>query len=173
MKKWNFALALVIATGILWRFGQPDFSLKKAKPEPASVVEVNTVTISDLPDFKEDLSAEHLIDYGSEETTALKDLELVRDALEVFLYSVKIPGALPTSGNREIVRALCGDNAYRIRIVNPISVYFNETGEIVDRWGSPLYFHFEDASDPGLRSAGPDQKMWTSDDISYGENQAE
>lgn len=167
MKKWIIALSLLSITGVLWKLGKPDRSVPI---QVDSEVEVEMVTISDLPEVKEDLSAEHLIGFGSKSSTAQKDLELVRDAIEVFLYSVKVPAALPTSGNQAIVRALCGENAYRIRFVNPNAPFFNESGEILDRWGSPLYFHFEEASDPGIRSAGPDRQMWTEDDLVHGED---
>jgi hypothetical protein len=33
-----------------------------------------------------------------------------------------------------------------------------------------LFFHFVEADDVGLRSAGPDRVMWTADDVLMGEH---
>ena len=41
----------------------------------------------------------------------------------------------------------------------------NAKGQLVDRWGSPLFFHVRDANRIDLRSAGPDGEMWTADDL--------
>jgi len=42
---------------------------------------------------------------------------------------------------------------------------FNEQGQLIDRWATPLFFHVRDTSRIDIRSAGPDQKMWTPDDL--------
>ena len=36
---------------------------------------------------------------------------------------------------------------------------------MVDRWGSPLFFHAVGDQRFEIRSAGPDQEMWSGDDI--------
>ena len=118
---------------------------------------------------KEDLSAEHLQGFGGPNSDIRRDLTMLRDALDALVRSVKVPGALPTAGNREVVRALAGDNAYRIRFIDPAAEFINDAGEITDRWGSPIWFHFVEADDPGLRSAGPDRELWTDDDVLHGE----
>ena len=153
--KWILIGLVVLATG--W------ILVSRSEPAASTSPHERLEIIDDLPEPKEDLSGEFFQGYGE---SAEKDLDLVRDAIEVFNYSVKIPGALPTAGNREIVRALCGENAYGIRFLDPSSKFFNGDGELVDRWGTPLYFHFQSAEEPGIRSAGPDRKMWTDDDLS-------
>jgi hypothetical protein len=47
----------------------------------------------------------------------------------------------------------------------PPHVCLNARGQLVDRWGSPLFFHVRDVSRIDLRSAGPDREMWTADDL--------
>jgi hypothetical protein len=36
---------------------------------------------------------------------------------------------------------------------------------LLDRWGTPYYFHPIARNVLGLRSAGPDGKLWTADDV--------
>jgi hypothetical protein len=120
--------------------------------------------------FTEDLAAEFLQGYGSAASSPEKDLEQVKDVVDAFVRSVKIPGALPTGSNRELVAALAGENPHRIRFLDPAAPYLNADGELLDRWQVPLFFHFVEADDVGLRSAGPDRVMWTADDVLMGEH---
>jgi hypothetical protein len=120
--------------------------------------------------FTEDLSAEHLVGYGTAASDPQRDLEMVKDAVDAFVRSIKIPGALPTGSNRELVAALAGENAHRIRFIDPASPFINGDGELLDRWQVPLFFHFVEADDVGVRSAGPDRVLWTADDVMMGEH---
>ena len=123
------------------------------------------MTAEPVMNLEKDLSAEYLKGYGGATNTPLDDLVLVADVVEGFRIRVKAPDALPTGENKEIVAALLGDNPYRIRFIDPDSPVLNDSGELVDRWGTPLFFHFVEVSDVGLRSAGPDRQMWTDDDV--------
>ncbi|NNM28014.1 MAG: hypothetical protein HKO57_00710, partial [Akkermansiaceae bacterium] len=107
--------------------------------------------------------------YGGPDSSPAADLVLVQDVLAAYLYTIKVPDALPTAGNREIVSALSGDNPYRIRFIDPPIELLNPDGELTDRWGTPLFFHFVEAGEPAIRSAGPDRQMWTGDDLLNGE----
>jgi hypothetical protein len=69
-------------------------------------------------------------------------------------------GENPVGTNEEITKALQGDNPKQIE-TNRISAH----GELVDPWGTPLFFHQLSAKDMEIRSAGPDKIMWTSDDL--------
>jgi dienelactone hydrolase len=71
---------------------------------------------------------------------------------------------------RELVAALAGENAHRIRFIDPASPFINADGELLDRWQVPLFFHFVEADDVGVRSAGPDRVLWTADDVMMGEH---
>lgn len=175
--KWGLAvLLLIIVFFFVFRGGREE-AVPRPKPEPApapSPVPAKEVTPSAAPSGEatpplEDLSAGYLQGYGEEGADPRRDLALVKDVIEAFSYSVKVPDALPTAGNREIVRALQGENAYRIRFVTPGARFLNDDGELLDRWGTPLHFHFVEASDVAIRSAGPDRTMWTADDLGHGE----
>ena len=41
----------------------------------------------------------------------------------------------------------------------------NARGELVDNWGTPFFFHSLSRTEMEIRSAGPDHKMWTGDDL--------
>jgi len=158
-------LAVLIAAALLWWPSDPPEA-----PLPA-VAESPVATADVAPSrFTEDLSAEHLVGYGTTASDPQRDLGMVKDAVDAFVRAIKIPGALPTGSNRELVAALAGENAHRIRFIDPASRFINADGELVDRWQTPLFFHFVEADDVGVRSAGPDRAMWTADDVLMGEH---
>lgn len=109
--------------------------------------------------------SDELEGYGASTKGAEDDLLLVRNVIEMFNLHIKKRGALPTWGNREIMQALQGDNIYKMRFVRSDFEFLNENGEIVDRWGYPLIFHFVKADYPEVKSRGPDGKLGTSDDV--------
>ncbi|MFZ0826479.1 MAG: hypothetical protein WAO02_03560 [Verrucomicrobiia bacterium] len=72
----------------------------------------------------------------------------------------------PIGTNPEITAALAGNNPKQINFIKPeAGMRINEGGELVDAWGTPLFFHQLSGTDTEVRSAGPDRKMWTPDDL--------
>ncbi len=74
-------------------------------------------------------------------------------------------GQNPVGSNPEITRALLGGNATGARFLDRAGVQLNERGESVDEWGTPYFFHAVSGSIMEVRSAGPDRKLFTEDDI--------
>jgi hypothetical protein len=71
----------------------------------------------------------------------------------------------PVGTNAEITAALAGRNQLRLVLLPPDPPAINPAGDLCDRWGTPFFFHAESATKMEIRSAGPDQKMWTDDDL--------
>jgi hypothetical protein len=74
-------------------------------------------------------------------------------------------GANPEGTNAEIMRKVLGANNAHVRFDLPEGQALNEKGELLDRWGTPYFFHQLSAKEMEIRSAGPDRKFYTSDDI--------
>ena len=74
-------------------------------------------------------------------------------------------GGNPVGTNPEITAALNGQNPRQANFINPeAGMRTNGNGELVDAWGIPYFFHQLSGTEMEIRSAGPDRKMWTSDD---------
>jgi hypothetical protein len=41
----------------------------------------------------------------------------------------------------------------------------NAQGELMDRWGSPYFFHVESSTEMEIRSAGQDGRFYSEDDV--------
>jgi hypothetical protein len=70
----------------------------------------------------------------------------------------------PVGTNEEIAAALNGGNPKGARLA-PEDSTVNGEGKLVDRWGTPYFFHQMSATSMEIHSAGPDKKMGTEDDI--------
>ena len=168
--RWAVAIALLgVACFFVFREDGSDDEIPEGRRDPSPPGGESAGGVVETPELTEDLSGDYLLGYGAAASSPEQDLGLVKDVLTAFQYTIKVPDALPTAGNREIVQALLGRNAYKIRFLAPAFPFLNEDGELVDRWRTPLYFHFVEATEVGIRSAGPDRKMWTDDDVVTGE----
>lgn len=90
------------------------------------------------------------------------ELEHVRSMLSDFRTRM---GENPVGTNAEIMKAVMGGNPAKARLGPPEGQSLNENGELVDQWGTPYFFHQLSKTSMEIRSAGPDGKMWTTDDV--------
>lgn len=74
-------------------------------------------------------------------------------------------GENPVGSNAEIMRAVMGGNEAKANLGPPPGQQVNEKGELVDRWGTPYFFHQVSKNSMEIRSAGPDARLWTADDV--------
>jgi len=105
-------------------------------------------------------NAERLNDPDS---TVNEDLQIVGELLRVYTRYI---GSAPEGGlNEEIVACFRGKNPMKITFLGSDNAKLNEAGELLDRFGTPYYFHPVSADQIEVRSAGPDQKLWSNDDV--------
>ena len=106
-----------------------------------------------------------LATYGSPSGTVEQDLTWVGRLLENARVLIKGDNPLPLGSNAEIMAALMGRNGRREALLSSNHPSLGANGELLDRWGTPLFFHAQSASRIEIRSAGPDRLMWTADDV--------
>ncbi len=90
-----------------------------------------------------------------------RDLEIVNEFMH--LYSKAFQGN-PVGMNEDITASLTGRNPLR-GVLFPPNSQMIVNGQIVDRWGTPYWFHSNSATQMEIRSAGPDKTLFTPDDI--------
>ena len=111
------------------------------------------------------IGTEILKHYASPVSKPADDLTWMSRALDNFSLLVKGGDPLPLGANEDIADALRGRNKARLRFLPDDSSVFDKQGRIIDRWGTPLYFHASARDRLEIRSAGPDGQMWTADDL--------
>lgn len=103
--------------------------------------------------------------YGDSARPPERDLVAVALVLENYLLLNKGAAARPLSANEEWAAALRGLDGRSERFLPDDHPALNARGQLVDRWGTPLFFHAVGAGRWDVRSAGPDGRMWTEDDL--------
>ena len=115
---------------------------------------------------KPKLSHSELGELGAAAPTSLPAgtvLENMRSAIRDF---GSMFGGHPVGTNEEITRALNGENPKQAKFLrSEAGMRLNEKGELIDPWGTPFFFHQLSGTQMEIRSAGPDRKMWTADDL--------
>jgi len=133
---------------------------------PPQTVRVESGETPGAPATEESPHGDRILEgYGREGATPQSDIESVSRLLDIFQLLVKSNGALPLGSNEDIVSALTGNNPHRMEFLSTNHPAIDAKGRLVDRWKSPLYFHPVSRDELEIRSAGPDQRMWTEDDI--------
>ena len=98
--------------------------------------------------------------------SAARDVEVMHGLVQQFLIAVKEPHRPPLGINEDFAKALTGDNGAGL-VALPGNHPAFAAGRIVDRWGTPYHFHARAADAIDVRSAGPDRKLFTGDDIPW------
>ncbi len=106
-------------------------------------------------------AAETTIDLHSKETTGEDDIHLLDSLFIAYRQALKTN---PSGENYEILEALTGRNRKSIAVIPADHTAISSSGELLDRWGTPYHFHSLSAHQMEIRSAGPDQKLWSEDD---------
>ncbi len=97
--------------------------------------------------------------------TPARDLAVLGGLIAQFTTTYK-PGQLPPLGdNEDITAALTGHNRQHVVFIPPDHPAIDAQGRLLDRWGSPYFFHARGAETIDLRSAGPDRTLFTPDDL--------
>jgi hypothetical protein len=130
-------------------------------PPNAQVVPPATSTLK--PDAL--LGETILRDYASPRTTPENDLTSLAHLMNNFSLLVKSSADRPMSANEDWAAAFRGLNPAHERFLPDTHVALAAQGRLIDRWGTPLFFHALGNHRFDLRSAGPDKKLWTDDDI--------
>lgn len=103
--------------------------------------------------------------YASPGTTPRDDVTSLAHAMQNFLLLEKQAAQGPLADNEDWAKVLLGKGRLREPFLSASQAVFNVKGQLVDRWQTPLFVHALGAGRFELRSAGPDRKLWTDDDI--------
>lgn len=90
-----------------------------------------------------------------------RDLEIIADFISTYSKGI---GANPIGDNADITAALTGTQGHKGRVFPPNHKSIRN-GQLIDRWGTPFWFHPNSGNQMEIRSAGPDKELFTQDDI--------
>lgn len=106
-----------------------------------------------------------LQNYAQPNTRPQEDLEALAHTFSNLALLIKGDSPFRMGANEEFAAALLGKNRTQLRFISDGHRALNDKGQLIDRWGTPLYFHTTAHDRIDIRSAGPDHVMWTADDL--------
>lgn len=111
--------------------------------------------------FRESAEFTRHLEQSDEEP--ITDLEAVDAIFGAYIWAFK---ELPEGGeNHEITAGLTGKNPKKLIFIPPDHARLDAKGNLLDRWETPYFFHKQSESKLEIISAGPDRRLWSSDDI--------
>ncbi|MGH8017780.1 MAG: hypothetical protein ACREIA_05730 [Opitutaceae bacterium] len=135
----------------------PGSTTTSSRPPPRA-----SARVVESPDPGRSPLAERLND----PTTSIReDGAILLQILENYRLSL---GSNPTGTNAEITAQLSGRNSRRHAPLPAGLPAIDPEGNLVDRWGTPFFFHALSAHEMEIRSAGPDREIYTADDEVFG-----
>ncbi len=106
-----------------------------------------------------------LVGYGDPGLSPQNDMQLLTRSISTFFIINKKASQLPLSANEEWAAALSGKKPGTESWISNENPALDKRDRLIDRWGTPLHFHSLGGKIWEIRSAGPDRKPWTPDDI--------
>jgi hypothetical protein len=161
-------VVLVILSQMRWKFS------KSTSPRPvptervttnASVTVVSPIAAAPAGQSTPFLGEVILREYANTNLPPENDLTLMSRLMENSLLLLKSAANRPLSANEDWADLFRGRNPAHERFLSDGSVALNPQGQLVDRWGTPLFFHALGGGRYAIRSAGPDHTLWTDDDL--------
>jgi hypothetical protein len=100
--------------------------------------------------------------YNPPQLEGSSDVEKTKQMLKDYRTTF---GENPFGTNAEIMKSIMGGNKKGAMLGPPEGMSLNGFGELVDHWDNPIFFHQLSREVMEVRSAGPDGRMWTGDDV--------
>jgi hypothetical protein len=124
-------------------------------PPPAPPARPTTVTTLAV--------AETAATLNSPETTIEDDFSTLE--LLFSQYRRHLDRGNPVGDNAEITASLLGRNPKAIACLPAGGPFLDAEKRLIDRWGTPYFFHALSGTRMEIHSAGPDRKLHTPDDL--------
>ncbi len=96
---------------------------------------------------------------------AAQDVQTVFSICDSYFTMLKAHEGPPIRDDADLVKALSGKNPTKLIFLPADHPAISPQGRLLDRWGTPYFIHQRKSRFFEIRSAGPDQKMFTPDDF--------
>lgn len=167
--KWQAVVVIVIAAALVvfwwWLISE---KARRAKGQSSEMPEKTAHMMQEMARLQSTHplpGASILQNYAAASTRPEDDLHAMAHVFSNLRLLVKGDAPFRMGANEEFAAALMGRNAAKEVFLSAPHACLNANGQIIDRWGTALFFHVRDAQRIDIRSAGPDRVMWTADDL--------
>jgi hypothetical protein len=162
----GFAMALWLSGSTPLRQTAPSITPSPTAPAPASLPLAKVrPSISEPTPATTPESSPLAAELNGPQSTARRDVEIVQLLLHQYLRRLHQRQGPPIGDDIDLARALTGKNPLHLALLPADHPAITADGHLRDRWGSPYFIHAKGRDAFEIRSAGPDRKLFTGDDI--------
>ena len=159
-------LLIILAVVTAWMFKAVDSpeiqqALKAKSPQSSASDQTRAVVTSAQPVYIDPVNLAQANLLNDPNRTPQQDVQIVAEFVDLYRKAL---GSNPIGQNEDITAALTGNFGQTGRVFPPNSPAIRD-GKLVDRWGTPYWFHPESGTKMEIRSAGPDKDLFTADDV--------
>ncbi len=94
-----------------------------------------------------------------------EDVRTLHELILQYLHTTHQARSIPIGNDSDLARAITGGNPLGVVLMRSPHPALSLDGRLRDRWGTPYFIHALGGNAFDVRSAGPDQKMFTADDV--------
>ena len=178
-----FATALGLGIALIWllmaspRGGVPSSPAPQAESHAAQSPPAARNSTSSALSFKPKATEDDPSDAPQEDVSPLApelnsdrfpaqhDVDVLHTLLRQYLRRLGRREALPIGNDSDLAKVLGGQNPMKYATLPANHPAFAPDGRLRDRWGTPYFVHPVAPGSFEIRSAGPDRKLFTSDDL--------
>jgi hypothetical protein len=142
----------------------PPGAASPVAPMPRSPLPLHTAGAGDRSTARLDADFPLAARLNAPDSSIERDLETLQQIFDAWRSHFPRDGN-PVGENAEITAALAGDNRLALPLIPASHPAIAASGELCDRWGTPFRFHQLSGDRMEIRSAGPDRKFATEDDV--------
>ena len=96
---------------------------------------------------------------------AQHDVATLHAMLRQYLHALRGRQGHPIGNDSDLARVLTGRNPMKLVVLPPQHAALTPDGRLRDRWGTPYFIHPRGRLAFEIRSAGPDRRLFTADDV--------
>lgn len=101
------------------------------------------------------------------------DVEVLHTMIVRYLRRMRQRQGPPIGDDIDLAHAFTGHNPMHLLVLRPDHPALSPDGHLRDRWGTPYFIHPLGNNAFEVRSAGPDRKLFTADDVIWEPNHAD
>ena len=179
MKKSLVVAALAVASAVsVYFYKQPAppptqsaAALQKDVPLPQNAIATQSITQTGptinpvLAQKPRRVATSLAAKLNAPDSTAAEDVVVLHGMLRQYLRFLKDRQARPIGNDSDLARVLIGNNPMKLVILPPDHPALGADGRLRDRFGTPYFIHPRGHLAFEIRSAGPDRKHFTADDL--------
>jgi len=159
-------LVFALLLSIYWLSGSHDYEPPPSPPNTGiATPPAPTTRVSNIPPPTTSTGTPLAAELHLPDRTLQQDVDTLRQIIQQYFEAIQNRPGPPIGDDADLARVLKGRNPLKLIVVPTTHPIFSADGRMRDRFGTPYHIHARSRTAIDIRSAGPDRKLFTEDDV--------